>query len=65
MKLSSVTVNRPDPHQTAEYDLVENEAVVLHAGATKFEGQPNVNHCLILAEPAGHLFCLTTVGELG
>ena len=46
-------------------DLAENEALVLQAGATKFEEQPNVEHCLVFADPAGHPFCLTTVDELG
>ena len=46
-------------------DLAETEVLVLQAGATKFEEQPNVEHCLVFADPAGHPFCLTTVDELG
>ena len=46
-------------------DLAENEALVLQAGATRLEEQPNVEHCLMLTDPARHPFCLTTVEELG
>jgi hypothetical protein len=46
-------------------DLGTTEARVLAAGATKFEFQPNADHCLVFADPAGHPFCLTTVDELG
>jgi len=45
--------------------LAENEALALQAGATKFEEQPNVEHCLMLADPAGDPSCLTTFDELG
>jgi hypothetical protein len=49
--------------------LVENldaaEQKVLQAGAVRFDFQPNVTHCLVFADPAGHPFCLTTVDELG
>jgi hypothetical protein len=41
-------------------DLVASEARVLAAGATRFEHQPNADHCLVFADPAGHVFCLTT-----
>jgi catechol-2,3-dioxygenase len=36
------------------------EARVLAAGATKFDFQPNADHCFVYADPAGHPFCLTT-----
>ncbi len=38
---------------------------MLSAGATRFTFQPNAEHCLVFADPAGHPFCLTTVDELG
>ena len=41
-------------------DLAAAEARVLAAGATKYEFQPNADHCYVYADPAGHPFCLTT-----
>jgi catechol 2,3-dioxygenase-like lactoylglutathione lyase family enzyme len=41
-------------------DLAATEARVLAAGATKYAHQPNANHCLVFADPAGHPFCLST-----
>jgi hypothetical protein len=41
-------------------DLAATEARVLAAGATRFEHQPNDDHCLVFADPAGHPFCLST-----
>ena len=41
-------------------DLAATEALVLAAGATKYEFQPNADHCLVFADPAGHPFCLST-----
>ncbi len=41
-------------------DLAAAEARVLAAGATRFDFQPNADHCLVFADPAGHPFCLTT-----
>ena len=41
-------------------DLASAEARVLAAGATKYEYQPNPDHCLVYADPAGHPFCLST-----
>jgi hypothetical protein len=41
-------------------DLAATEARVLAAGATKFDHQPNADHCFVYADPAGHPFCLTT-----
>jgi hypothetical protein len=45
-------------------DLAATEARVLAAGATKFDSQPNADHCLVFADPAGHPFCLTTWGDI-
>jgi catechol-2,3-dioxygenase len=41
-------------------DLHAAEARVLAAGATRYEVQPNADHCLVFADPAGHPFCLST-----
>ena len=41
-------------------DLDATAARVLAAGATRFAHQPNVDHCLVFADPAGHPFCLST-----
>lgn len=41
-------------------DLVATDARVVAAGATRFEYQPNTDHCLVYADAAGHAFCLTT-----
>jgi hypothetical protein len=38
---------------------------VLAAGASRHAFQPNSDHCLVLADPAGHRFCLTTVEDMG
>ena len=46
-------------------DLAAAQARVLAAGAIRFDEQPNEDHCLVFADPAGHPFCLTTVDELG
>lgn len=61
----------PDPMVPAQLhldfyvdDLVATEARVLAAGATKYEEQPNAEHCLVFADPVGHPFCLTTWDEL-
>ena len=40
-------------------DLATAEARVLAAGATKFDLQPNEDHCCVFADPAGHPFCLS------
>jgi len=40
-------------------DLAAAEARVLAAGGTRFAFQPNAEHCLVFADPAGHPFCLT------
>ncbi len=44
-------------------DLDVTEAKVLAAGATKFDFQPNSDHCYVYADPAGHPFCLSTWGN--
>ncbi len=61
----------PDPSSSIQMhldfyveDLVATEARVLAAGASKFEFQPNADHCLVFADPAGHPFCLSTWGDL-
>jgi hypothetical protein len=41
-------------------DLAATEARVLAAGATRFDFQPNSDHCFVYADPAGHPFCLST-----
>ena len=41
-------------------DMAAAEAKVLAAGATKYDDQPNGDHCQVYADPAGHPFCLTT-----
>jgi Glyoxalase-like domain len=41
-------------------DLAATEARVLAAGATRFDFQPNSDHCLVYADPVGHPFCLST-----
>jgi hypothetical protein len=41
-------------------DLASTEARVLAAGATRFDFQPNPDHCLVYADPVGHPFCLST-----
>jgi catechol 2,3-dioxygenase-like lactoylglutathione lyase family enzyme len=41
-------------------DLAATEARVLAAGATKYDVQPNPDHCCVFADPAGHPFCLST-----
>lgn len=46
-------------------DLDAAGARVLAAGATRFELQPNAEHCLVFADPAGHPFCLTTWDDVG
>jgi len=45
-------------------DLTATEARVLAAGATKYDFQPNAEHCVVFADPAGHPFCLSTWDEL-
>jgi catechol 2,3-dioxygenase-like lactoylglutathione lyase family enzyme len=56
----------PDPASSMQLhldflvdDLAATEARVLAAGATRYADQPNPDHCLVFADPAGHPFCLT------
>jgi catechol 2,3-dioxygenase-like lactoylglutathione lyase family enzyme len=57
----------PDPASSMQMhldfyidDLETAGARVLAAGATKFDLQPNEDHCHVFADPAGHPFCLST-----
>ena len=57
----------PDPTSSMQMhldfyvdDLDAAETRVLAAGATKYDFQPNDDHCYVFADPAGHPFCLTT-----
>ena len=43
-------------------DLEATGARVLAAGATRFEHQPNVDHCIVYADPAVQPFCLSMWG---
>jgi hypothetical protein len=44
-------------------DLDATGERVMAAGATRFEFQPNSDHCIVYADPAGHPFCLSTWDE--
>jgi hypothetical protein len=57
IRLNGVTVNAPD---AIVDDLAATGARVLAAGATRFDFQPNSDHCFVYADPAGHPFCLST-----
>jgi hypothetical protein len=48
VRLSSVTVTCPDAAE-----LAATEARVLAAGATRYQFQPNADHCLVFSDPAG------------
>jgi catechol-2,3-dioxygenase len=57
----------PDPSSSIQMhldfyvdDLEATGARVLAAGATRYEFQPNSDHCFVYADPAGHAFCLST-----
>jgi len=61
----------PDPTSSMQMhldflvdDLEATEARVLAAGATKYDCQPNADHCRVFADPAGHPFCLTTWDDM-
>ena len=41
-------------------DLEATGARAVAAGATRLDFQPNSDHCLVYADPAGHPFCLST-----
>lgn len=60
----------PDPTSSIQMhldfyvdDLAASGARVLAAGATKYDFQPNDDHCYVYADPAGHPFCLSTWGD--
>jgi uncharacterized protein YndB with AHSA1/START domain len=44
-------------------DRIATEKRALELGAIRYEYQPNDDHCTVLADPAGHAFCLSTWGE--
>jgi uncharacterized protein YndB with AHSA1/START domain len=44
-------------------DRAAAEKRALELGATKYQYQPNDDHCTVFADPAGHAFCLSTWGE--
>jgi uncharacterized protein YndB with AHSA1/START domain len=44
-------------------DRAATEKRALELGATKYEHQPNDDHCTVFADPAGHAFCLSKWGE--
>lgn len=46
-------------------DLEATGRRVVAAGATLLEFQPNADHCLVYADPAGHPFCLSTWSGAG
>jgi catechol 2,3-dioxygenase-like lactoylglutathione lyase family enzyme len=55
----------PDPHSSMQYhlhvrvaDLDEAEAAVLALGATRLPAQPSPDSARVVADPAGHPFCL-------
>ena len=61
----------PDPTSSTQMhldfyvdDLDAAEARVLTAGATKYDFQPNDDHCYVYADPAGHPFCLSTWNDV-
>jgi uncharacterized glyoxalase superfamily protein PhnB len=41
-------------------DLEATGARAVAAGATRFDVQPNSDHCFVYADPVGHPFCLST-----
>ena len=41
-------------------DLEATGARAVAAGATLLDFQPNSDHCLVYADPAGHPYCLFT-----
>jgi hypothetical protein len=61
----------PDPASSMQIhldfivdDLDAAEALVVAAGATKYDFQPNA-HCRVYADPAGHPFCLSIANSQG
>ena len=41
-------------------DLPAAVAFASTCGAARFDFQPNADHCIVMRDPAGHPFCLTT-----
>ncbi len=61
----------PDPTSSIQMhldfyvdDRDATEERVLAAGATKYDFQPNSEHCYVYADPAGHPFCLSTWNDV-
>jgi len=52
--------NESVPVGKSEHD---NQVMKVWGEAPKFDFQPNAEHCLVFADPAGHPFCLTTLDE--
>lgn len=55
----------PDPASSMQFhlhlrvdDLEEAERIVVELGATRLAGQPDLTRFRVLADPAGHPFCL-------
>lgn len=51
-----------------DFFVAELEAGVAHAtalGAERCAEQPNAEHCIVLRDPSGHPFCLTTWDNIG
>lgn len=46
-------------------DLEEAGARAVRAGAHRFDHQPNAGHCLVLADPVCHPFCLSLIDVVG
>jgi hypothetical protein len=44
-------------------DLDATGSLAIAAGATRLDFQPNSDHCMVYADPAGHPFCLSTWDE--
>ncbi len=42
-------------------DLIEGERNAIASGATRMSVQPNPEHWIVLRDPAGHPFCITTL----
>jgi catechol-2,3-dioxygenase len=46
-------------------DLEDAAQRVVTAGATRLSVQPNIEQCLVFADPVGNPFCLTLLDEVG
>jgi catechol 2,3-dioxygenase-like lactoylglutathione lyase family enzyme len=47
--------------ELAVTDLAASEAAAVAAGATRAEGQPAPDKWIVLLDPSGHPFCITTL----